>query len=131
MKNRHWGITVLAILGYIGAALTLLMGLGMMLGAGTMTTFLATFVPGAAVLLAGGTALFVVLGIVFVALSVLNYFIARGLWNGQNWARIITIVFAALGIVSALMSFNIVSILIDGVILWYLAFYKPAVNYFK
>jgi len=130
-KERHWGITLLAILGYIGAVATLLIGLTMLIGSAFISKLITQFVPEFATYAEAGTVLFIVLGIVFIGLSILDYFIARGLWNGKNWARILMLIFAALGVLSSLWPFNIAGLAIDGLIVWYLGFYKPAVNYFK
>jgi len=133
-NERHWGITVLSILGYIGAVATLLAGIILLLGSAYLGNLLAA-IPAAAGIGAAiatlGTIGFIVLGIIFIGLSILDYFIAKGLWDGKNWARIIMLIFAALSVLGSLWPFNIVSLVIDGLIVWYLGFYKPAVKYFK
>ena len=129
-KDMPVGVKILAILGYIGAALTLLAGILLIFGASFMAQIMSQIGPLAAVF--GGIG-FVVLGIIFIAFAVLDYFIAKGLWNGKNWARIIVIVFAALGILGGITSplNNIVGIIINGVIIWYLGFNKPVARAFK
>jgi len=133
-NERHWGITLLGVLGYIGAVLTLLTGLAMLTFSAYLGNLLAS-IPAMAdigtIITTLGAIGFIVLGIIFIVLSILDYFIARGLLNGKNWARILMLIFAALGVLSSLWPFNIVSLIIDGLIIWYLGFYKPAVGYFK
>ncbi len=46
-----------------------------------------------------------VLKIIFFGLGVLGVFIGHGLWKGQKWSRITTIVFAILGIFGSLYYF--------------------------
>jgi len=130
-NERHWGITVLSVLSYIGAVITVLLGLTMLFGSSTFSSLIGKAFPQLAAYADVGTVLFVVLGIIFIGMAVLDYFIARGLWNGQNWARIVAIILSALTILGALWPFDIVSLIIGIVIIWYLGFYKPAVNYFK
>ena len=130
-KERHWGITVLAVLGYIGAVLTLLAGIAMLFGSAFISSIITKFASQFATYATAGTVLFIVLGIIFIGLAILDYFIAKGLMRGQNWARIIIIVFSALGILGSLWPFSIVNLIIEAVIIWYLGFYKPAVNYFR
>jgi hypothetical protein len=130
-NERHWGITVLSVLSYIGAVITVLLGLTMLFGSSTFSSLIGKAFPQLAAYVDVGTVLFVVLGIIFIGMAVLDYFIARGLWNGQNWARIVAIILSALTILGALWPFDIVSLIIGIVIIWYLGFYKPAVNYFK
>jgi len=133
-KERHWGITVLGILGYIGAAVTFLAGLAMLIFSAYVKDVLdsiATTTEISSMITALGTVGFIILGIIFIGLAILDYFIAKGLLNGKNWARIIMIVFAALGILGSIRPFSIINLIIDGIIIWYLGFYKPAINYFK
>ena len=64
--------------------------------------------------------------------AVLTFFVARGLWKLQNWARITAIVFAALGILQNIsfrpmmggFSGNILGLAISGLIGGYLLFSK-------
>jgi len=127
------GVKILSILGYIGAVLMLILGLGLIFGSAAMATVLAQIPALAAI----GAGLFVGVGIVVILLAVLEFFIARGLWKGQNWARIITLVFSALGIISSLLSImaapgsSITNIVIYGVIVWYLGFKDNVKAFFK
>lgn len=70
----------------------------------------------------------VFIGIVIIGLGVLQFIVGIKLWKGKNWARILTIIFAILGILSGLSSLMfgdvlsaIIFIVIDGLIVWYLA----------
>jgi hypothetical protein len=86
-------VKILAILSFIGAATMLIGGLMMMFGG----SFLAAFIPlgvlsGALGFLAAAA------GIVLVALGVLELFVGLGLWKFKNWARIVSIVFAVIGL---------------------------------
>ena len=123
------GVKILSILAYIGAAFTLLAGLAMLFGASAISALISQKIPmmGASLVGIG----LIIVGIIFIALSVLDFFIGKGLWNGQNWARILVLVFAVLSVLGSLMPFDIVSIVISGLIIWYLGFNKEAVAYFK
>lgn len=129
IKQRHLGISILAVLGYIGAFFTLIAGLAVLFGASFISNYLSTSMPmiGSALLGIG----FVMLGIFFIACAIIDYFVARGLWRGQNWARILVLVLVALSALGALMSMQIISLAINAVLIWYLGFYKPVINYFK
>ena len=123
------GVKILSVLGYIGAVLTLILGLIMIFGGGAIASFLSTQIP---MLAAGvvGVGL-VIAGIIFVALAVLDYFIARGLWNGQNWARILLIIFLVLGILGSLSPFGIIQIIIYALLIWYVGFSKEVKSFFR
>ena len=118
-KEMPTGVKVLSVLGYIGAAVTLLMGLIMIFGAGFIQNNLPSgMIPeiGRAFLGVG----LVIAGICALGFAVLDYFVARGLRNGRNWARIFVLIFAVLGLLSSLWPISIVSLVIDGLIVWYL-----------
>jgi hypothetical protein len=122
-KEMPTGVKIISVLEYIGAGILAIMGLVLIFGGGAIASMLPIF--GAL-----GGALFIVAGIVTIGFGVLAFFIARGLWRGQNWARIVAIVFACLGVLYALISIgrmpgqSVVSIIIDGVIGGYLWFAK-------
>ena len=40
-------------------------------------------------------------GIFAIIMGIVSFFVARGLWNLKNWARIVVIIFAVLGILDA------------------------------
>lgn len=132
VREMPTGVKVLSILYYIGAAMCVLFGLLFMAGAGFMAALLKSF-PRLSFL---GTGFFMGLGIILIAFGVLDFFVGRGLWNGQNWARILTIVFSALGVLgglSSLVRFNlsgIVGLAIHALIIYYLGFSKEGKSAF-
>jgi uncharacterized membrane protein (DUF2068 family) len=62
------------------------------------------------------------IGLVLLILAVLGFIMTWGLWSGKSWARTLTMILAIIGIVTGIFSLpgNLVSILIDIVILYYL-----------
>jgi|TARA_B100001971_G_C17712331_1_gene297089 uncharacterized membrane protein (DUF2068 family) len=122
-KKIPVGIKILSILGFIGASILLLMAILMFLGsAGSITNT----IPVLALL---GPTILAVGGIILLGFSILEFFIARGLWKGQNWARIVMIVFVVLGILGGITAIiqgqiasNIISFAINLLIGWYLIF---------
>lgn len=126
MKEVPTGVKIIAVLNYIGAVFLLIAGIAFIFGAGAMASVLAV-IPFLASI---GASFFIVIAIIMIALAVLSFFIGRGLWKGQNWARIVSIVFAIIGVLSGLISLiqgsfgSIVSLIIEGVIGGYLLFSK-------
>jgi hypothetical protein len=133
---RPGGVTFLAILEFIGAGICVLLGLLTIAGAGLIHS-LTVQNQGAQ---AGGMAsLFAVLGgalsIFFFVLAAIAILLGIGLWTLKNWARIIVIIFAAIGILmnlSQLLHFTqaiipglVIGLAIDGLIIWYML--KPNV----
>ncbi len=99
-KSIPTGVKVIAVLNYIGAALAIILALIFFFGAGAMGS-LTNKIPGLGLL---GAGIFIVLGVIMLALGILSIFIGRGLWKGQNWARIVSIIFLTLGIISSVVS---------------------------
>jgi hypothetical protein len=133
--NRPTGVTVIAILYFVVAGFCILGGLGMILGGG----FLASIVSqsqangsgaGAGLIAGMGAAL----GIGFLIGSAIPILLGWGLLKLKEWARIIVIVFASLGLVLGvlgllgalahfaviLLFWLVVRLAINGCILWYL-----------
>src|SRR6267154_2034029 len=100
---RPTGVTIIAVLYFLGAALCLLGGVLMFVGGG----FLASMInqQGGA----GGSAgagmmagLGAVVGVVALIVAVICALVGWGLWKVKNWARIVALIFAGLGILGAL-----------------------------
>ncbi len=107
--QRPTGVTVIALLHFLGAGLLVLCGLMMFAGGGFLATMAGS--SAARTMLAG---MGVFLGILFLAFAALGLFIGIGLWKLKNWARVLTIVlnaislvFAVLALFGALMHFSI------------------------
>lgn len=96
------GVKVISVLYYIGAGVSILFGLLLLIGADFFMRTVSSNLPHLP--LQGLTGIFIALGIILIGLSVLNFFIGRGLWRGKNWARIFVIIFSALGVISGLYS---------------------------
>ena len=94
------GVKIISVLYYIGAGFGILFGILFFVGAG----FLGAVASQIPLLGAFGKSLFIVVGIILIGLSVLSIFVGRGLWKGKNWARIVAIIFAALGAIMAIVS---------------------------
>ena len=128
-KNMPVGVKILSVLFYIGVILSIIGAIAMFFGGAALS-----LIPEMALF---GEGLMVVGGIFMLVLAVLYFFIGRGLWKGQNWARIVTIILAALGFIGALSSIttsignSIINLIVNGVIIWYLGFSKGAKQAFK
>lgn len=115
--TRPLGITVLGILHLIGGAISTIMAvfgvvmLGISGSIGDFGMFSAAL---------GGIFL-----IMFGILAAIEFAIAGALFSGKPWGRMIVIVLSIIGAVIGLASivgnpFSILSVVLDGVVLWYM-----------
>jgi hypothetical protein len=121
-KQVPTGVKVISVLFYIGAALTVLGGIALLIGGGLLGGLVSlSEIP---LIGALGAGVAVLAGIIYIALGVLMFFVGRGLWKGANWARIVAIILAIIGLLSSIMSIAIISIIIDAAVAGYLLFSK-------
>jgi hypothetical protein len=99
--ERPAGVTVIAVLGFVGAFFLFFAALGMLLG-GAILSSLANR-PGLGMVAGIGGA---IVGVVFVTIGALYLILGIGLWKLQNWARIVTLILVALGLI-----FNVLGLL--------------------
>jgi hypothetical protein len=138
--GRPVGVTILAILNFIGAAFWLLCGIVMILGGGFIATMLSQQgqgSAGAAGILAG---LGAAAGVFIIIIGGVSALLGFGLWKLKGWARIVTIIltgiFGALGVLGLLGGFihfnlfatviRICVLAIQAFVIWYLL--KPEVK---
>ena len=117
--ERPTGVTILAVLAFVGTGLLLLAALGVLLGGAMVANMAAR--PGMG-MMAGVAG--VVLGVTFLGIAILYAVVGVGFLKLQNWARILVIilcglgvVFYALGILTALLHFHAVLLLWRAILL--------------
>jgi hypothetical protein len=121
--QRPTGVVVLAVLYWLTAVGLIFVGCALAVGL-TAVSHLATGGPAA---LAG---VGMIGGIVLLGFGAITGFIGYGLFQLQEWARVTTIVFAALGFAAAIFGFfhpigiarisSLVRMAVDAFIIWYL-----------
>lgn len=133
-KEIPVGVKIISILYYISAGFGVLFAIFLFAG----FAFLSTLMPFLTAISAWGYMLVIFCAIIVLAFSVLSFFIARGLGNAKNWARMIVIVFSAMGVLGLLtslftnFSFGLfVSLAVQGAIGGYLIFSKEVKKAFK
>lgn len=137
--NRPTGVSVIAVLCFLGAAFCLIGGIGLIAGGGFLATMLSQQAEGAgmASLVASMGA---ALGVGILVFGVLYGVVGWGLWVLKDWARIVTIVLSAIaallqlpGLFTTLLHFRIGAFIwiafwlgVYVAIIWYLL--KPEVK---
>ena len=122
-------VKIISVLYYISAGFGILFAIFLFIG----TAFLGTLFPFLTAISAWGYGLVIFAAILVLVFTVLSFLVARGLWKLKNWARIVAIVFAGLGILGVLGSFatgfdisSLIQLAIHGAIGGYLLFSKEA-----
>jgi hypothetical protein len=149
-KSRPTGVTIIAILNIIGGIIMLigavvLIAIGAILPTlppsvfnqtelqGNLTVGQAPIPPGAPMVpqsLLGGIG--IAIGVVLLAIAIVSFVVAYGLLKGLGWAWTVTVILSIISIVLNAISIaagniaSIISIIISGIILYYL--YRPHVK---
>lgn len=117
------GAKIISVIYYISFGITILGLIGLII--------IGIFFRDMLMLLPFGAGLLTFVGIIGLGFAVLYFFIGRGLWKGQNWARIVVIIFSILGLLSGIIALigkayfqGIFALAIPGVIGSYLLFSK-------
>ena len=113
-KTRPTGVTILAVLELIGSVVYI--GFGAFMGA--LGGMMGTVDGWAAGLISA----------VFVGLGLVGFVMAWGLLKGKTWAWTITLILTVIGLIISIPSFNIIGLIINGIILYYL--FRPHVKSF-
>jgi hypothetical protein len=138
--GRPVGVTILAILDFLGALACIGLGILMFVGGGLGAMAGAKAGDGSGGFGALVGALGAAAGVAFLIFGVISFLVGWGLWKLKNWARIITIICMALGIAGGLFGlvgifahftvfgliWTVVWLAIYALIIWYLV--KPDVK---
>jgi len=125
-------VKIISILGYIAAGFCILFGLVMLFGSQFIIGMMPIAnIPNLTSAMVG--AVITVMAIILIAVGIFGFFLAKGLWEHKNWARIVAIVFSALGVLGGLTSLprGIVGLVIHGAVIYFLAFDKNVIRLFK
>jgi uncharacterized membrane protein (DUF2068 family) len=96
--QRPTGVTILAILAFIGAGMLVMAALVLFAGGALVSRFANMPQAGMIAGVAGA-----VLAAICLAFAVLEFVVGLGLWKLQNWARILTIVLICLALLSSVL----------------------------
>jgi hypothetical protein len=92
--ERPTGVTILAVLYFLGTAVLGLCGLLFIVGGSMLSGMAHAGGPGSALLAMGGA----VVGAIFIVLALLDLAIGIGFIKLQNWARVVAIIFIGIGV---------------------------------
>lgn len=103
VERRPMGVTIIAILDIISGVFIILGALIILLLEGVAASILGPLVIFMRSLLTAISA-FMIIG------AVVDFIIGWGLWKGKNWARLVNIILLALGIISPIITFLILTV---------------------
>jgi len=131
--QRPGGVTVIAVIDFIGSGLLVLAGIAAFFGG----AFIGALVGGSASRSGAGAGVGMMigafLGFFLLLLACISGVTGWGLWSLKEWARIVQIVLAALGVITRL--FSIMTVMAHGRIfglpfsLLFLAYYGWVIYY--
>ena len=122
-KGRPTGVTILAILEAIAGIYYLVTGFGDFVATAIIRTLAGSGIPSDILPLISRS-----VGAVLLIFGLVSLLLAWGLWTGKGWARMIALVIAILSIIASLISFHLIGVVIDGIIIYYLT--RPNVKQF-
>ncbi|MDH3313746.1 MAG: hypothetical protein OEM28_11460 [Nitrosopumilus sp.] len=115
---RPMGVTILAILEIVSGAIAIAIGIFFSALWGSMgMDMMMDF---------GGSAVMGLISGIIVALGAVSFLMAWGLLKGKSWAWTITLILTIISLIFDLPSMNIIGLIIDIVILYYL--FRPHVK---
>jgi len=112
------GVTILAILEIISGVIAI--GIGIFFSALWGSTGMGMMMD------FGGSAIMGLISSIIVALGAISFLMAWGLLKGKPWAWTITLILTIISLIFDLPSMNIIGLIIDVVILYYL--FRPHVK---
>ena len=134
---------IIAILAYIKAFLLILSGVGLFLGGLISTAIVGSLGIDRIIELMGDTGTLspevvafilsslILGGLMVVVLGLIVWRIGRGLWRGSNWARVVVIVLMVLVFIDSLISFDVATLILSGVVGGYLWFNHDAKRFYS
>jgi len=121
--GRPTGVAILAILEAIAGVYYLVTGYGEFIATSIIRTLARSGIPSDIIPLISRF-----VGAVLIIFGLVSLLLAWGLWTGKGWARMTALVFAILSIIVSLISFHLIGLVIDVVIIYYLT--RPNVKQF-
>ena len=121
--GRPTGVAILAILEAIAGVYYLVTGYGEFIATSIIRTLARSGIPSDIIPLISRF-----VGAVLIIFGLVSLLLAWGLWTGKGWARMTALVFAILSIIVSLISFHLIGLVIDVIIIYYLT--RPNVKQF-
>ncbi len=133
------GVKVISVFMFFGAAMLFLLSILMF----ALTSLLQPLMVNLPLPAGLGSAILIVVGVFFLTMAVVDIVLGVGLWKGRRWARILTLVFSGIGVVGIIFAIivsraavesivgNFFSLIVNGLIFYYLGFSKEAKAAFR
>ena len=113
--SRPMGVAILAILEAVAGIYFLITGFGEFLTASIIRSLALSGIPAEVFPMIPRA-----IGALLILFGLVSILLAWGLWTGKGWARMVAFVFAILGIILNVISFHIIGLIIDVILIYYL-----------
>jgi len=120
-NSRPKGVTILAILEAVIGIYFLVTGFNDFVHVTATIRTLTYFVPSSVIQMIPR-----LLGVALMITGVVSLLLAWGLWTGKAWAWRLALIFVIVGAIVNLLSFHLIGVVIDAVIVYYLT--RPTVK---
>jgi len=138
-KNIPEGVRVISVISFVLVGILLLAGIGFVNFGESFSKMAdadkATLAQQGISL--PGSSTLVSIGILFLIIGVLFYFVGRDLLCGKKWAMMVIVILSIIFLILALWSLiqgrfsSIISVVIEGLIIWYLIIRKETKTFFN
>ena len=123
-------VRIIAILGMVFSVIGAIVGILMMFVSPLAGAWMNRMGYGFGALVGGAL---IVVGLVALLFSIFGFIVGLHLYRFKEWARIVAIVLASLGILNGLITlpFGLIGIVLHGVVLYFLGFNEDVKKLFK
>jgi|Deesub1362B_J571_1020462.scaffolds.fasta_scaffold00005_411 hypothetical protein len=117
--DRPLGVALISIFQILVGLLMILGGIAFIIIGAAMSPFLGLMGMMGFIGMIGGVILLIVS---IIILGIITIIIGIGMWNGREWARLITLILSVLGLLVSILALpgGLVGIIINALIIYYL-----------
>jgi len=125
-RKAPTGLKLTAIFHWVMAGVFLISTFLLIVGSALIEQIISKYLPAYEPFSALGATFLALSAVLSALLTLLYFYVGKGLWDCRHWARITAIVLAFIGVLVSLVPPQLLSLVISILIIWYLGFRKGA-----